>query len=83
MIPENTLISICCDVLKLLNFDVEKFFAQIEKIIVPAPNELIFFFSDGHEEYKTWKDRSRSESWTEEMRKAVGERSRKWHEKSR
>ena len=83
MIPENTLISVCCDVLKLLNFDVEKFSDQIEKILVPAPNELIFVFKDGREERKTWKDRSRSESWTEEMRKATGERSRKWHEQSR
>ena len=83
MIPENTLISVCCEVLRLLNFDVEKFTAKIEKIIVPAPNELVFIFHDGHELSANWKDRSRSESWTEEMRKATGERSRKWHEQSR
>jgi hypothetical protein len=71
-IPENTLISVCCDVLKVPEFDVEIFAEQIEKILVPAPNELIFIFTDGHEEKATWKDRSRSESWTDEMRANVG-----------
>jgi DNA invertase Pin-like site-specific DNA recombinase len=82
-IPENTLISVCCDVLKVPEFDVEIFAEQIEKILVPAPNELIFIFTDGHEVKTNWKDRSRSESWTDEMKKAAGERSRKWHAQSR
>jgi hypothetical protein len=70
-------------VLKVPEFDVEIFAEQIEKILVPAPNELIFIFTDGYEEKATWKDRSRSESWTDEMKKATGERSRKWHAQSR
>jgi hypothetical protein len=59
-------------VLKVPEFDVEIFAEQIERILVPAPNELIFIFTDGHEEKATWKDRSRSESWTDEMRANVG-----------
>lgn len=82
-IPENTLISICCEVLGISEFDTNIFENQIAKILVPAPNELTFIFTDGHEVSANWKDRSRSESWTDEMKKATGERSRKWHEQSR
>ncbi len=82
-IPENTLISVCCEVLGLQEFDANIFENQIAKILVPAPNELTFIFIDGHEISANWKDRSRSESWTDEMKKNTGERSRKWHEQSR
>ena len=82
-IPENTLISVCCEVLGISEFDTNIFENQIAKILVPAPNELIFVFHNGHEISANWKDRSRSESWTDEMKKATGERSRKWHEQSR
>ncbi|MDE7364497.1 MAG: recombinase family protein [Ruminococcus sp.] len=71
-VPENTLISVCCEVLEILKFNENIFEQQIEKILIPAPNELIFVFSDGHEISKQWKDRSRSESWTEEMRTKAG-----------
>ncbi len=81
-IPENTLISVCCEVLGISEFDANIFEKQIEKILVPAPNELIFIFTDGHKISANWKDRSRSESWTDEMKKATAERSRKWHEQS-
>ena len=76
-IPENTLISVCCEVLGLQEFDANIFENQINKILVPAPNELIFVFHDGHEISAHWQDRSRSESWTEEMRAKVAERNRK------
>ena len=82
-IPENTLISVCCEVLGISEFDTNIFENQIAKILIPAPNELTFIFTDGHEVSANWKDRSRSESWTNEMKKATGERSRKWHEQSR
>ncbi len=81
-IPENTLISVCCEVLEISELDEDIFEQKIEKILVPAPNEIIFIFRDGREIKTIWKDRSRSESWTDEMRKATGERSKKWHEKS-
>ena len=76
-IPENMLISICCEVLGVSEFDADIFENQIEKILVPKPNELTFVFTNGHQISAQWKDRSRSESWTDEMRKKVGERSRK------
>jgi len=37
----------------------------------------VFIFSDGHPEERVWQDRSRAESWTEEMRQAARERQQK------
>ena len=34
-------------------------------------NTLAFCFKDGTQAVKRWKDRSRAESWTEEMREAA------------
>jgi hypothetical protein len=34
-------------------------------------NTLVFCFKDGTQAVKRWKDRSRAESWTEEMREAA------------
>ena len=41
---------------------------KIENIIVPQANSLLFVFKDGHTVKQTWKDRSRKESWTPEMK---------------
>ena len=77
-IPENTLLSACCDVLEISEFDAEQFAERIEQIQIPAPNELQFCFSDGTEQTVSWKDRSRSESWTAEMREKA--RQKKWRQ---
>ena len=66
-IPENTLILVCCEVLSISEFDTNIFENQIAKILVPTPNELIFVFHDRHEISAHWQDRSRSESWTDEI----------------
>ena len=34
-------------------------------------NTLVFCFKDGSQTVKRWKDRSRAESWTEEMKEAA------------
>jgi len=46
----------------------ELFEALIEKIIVPGANLLKFVFKDGHTVDREWQDRSRSQSWTPEMK---------------
>ena len=74
-IPEETLIDCCCQVLNTLEFDENLFSEKIEKIIVPEPNSLTFIFKDGSEQNITWKDRSRSESWTPEMKEEARRRS--------
>lgn len=81
-IPENTLISVCCEVLGMQEFDADIFENQINKILVPAPNELIFVFHDGHEISAHWKDHSRSECWTPEMKSKAAEHSKKRWKKS-
>lgn len=76
-IPENTLYSVCCEVLGISDFDENIFQSEIERIIIPAPNRIKFIFHNGTRKTVEWQDRSRSESWTENMRKTAGERSRK------
>ena len=76
-IPEPTLMSACCDVLGLAEFDERVFTERISGIRVTAPNELLFLLADGHTETRVWKDRSRRESWTDEMKEAARQRAAK------
>ena len=73
-IPEPTLMSVCCSVLGIAEFDERVFTERISGIRVTAPNELLFLLADGHTETKVWKDRSRSDSWTDEMKEAARQR---------
>lgn len=50
---------------------------QIENILVQKGNKLIITYRDGRSETHTWRDRSRAESWTPEMKRAARERARK------
>jgi hypothetical protein len=49
---------------------------------VPKPNKLVFVFRDGRTVEKAWWDRSRSESWTDEMRKAASENAKRRRKQS-
>lgn len=51
-------------------------FENISSITADNGNLLIFHFRDGTTAEKTWKDHSRSESWTNEMRKRAGEQTK-------
>ncbi len=55
---------------------------EIQKIIVPALNQLKFIFHNGTMKTVKWQDHSRSESWTDEMRKQAGQitKERRWHQ---
>lgn len=46
-------------------------------------NRLVFCFKDGSESDKQWKDRSRSESWTPEMKAQASQRQRQRREAMR
>ena len=48
----------------------------VEKIIANDGDQLTICFKDGTSVERVWKDRSRSESWTDEMRAAAGRRTR-------
>ena len=71
MIPEETLKTVCATALGLPEFDAEMFENQVICIDACHGNLLRFHFYDGSEKELTWKDRSRSESWTPEMREAA------------
>ncbi len=80
-IPENILLPIICEVLGLFEFEETAVKEKLERIVVPAPNELQFLFRDGTQVQRHWEHISRSESWTEEMKQQARERSLQWSEK--
>lgn len=71
-IPETTLETVTADI------DINR----LDSITAANDNRLIFHFKDGAVEERRWKDRSRSESWTPEMRKKAGDlrRKKQWQE---
>lgn len=62
------------EALNIPKFNEQIFNAKIQKIVIPCRGELIFTLKDGKEIKKTWNYASRSESWTDEMRKLARER---------
>ena len=49
---------------------------DLTEICAEDGNKLVFHFKNGDKSVKQWQDRSRSESWTPEMRAAAGQRTR-------
>lgn len=70
-IPEDILFRMASEVLGIDDFDVDAFLGKITAVIVEKDNTLVFCFKDGTETVKRWQDRSRRESWTEEMKAAA------------
>lgn len=62
-IPEDILIDLTTEVLKLKEFDQTIFDKNIKKIIIPGSNKVTFIFNDGLAINKTWENKSRSDSW--------------------
>ena len=76
-IPEQALERILTEVLGTTDLSEETLSTQIEKMVITKPNEIILHMNDGREITRHWQDRSRSESWTKEMREKVAEQNRK------
>lgn len=72
-IPEETLKAVIAEVLGLTVFDDDCFLSQIMQIVVQEANRLVFVFRDGHTEERVWLQRSRRESWTDEMKQVAKE----------
>ena len=70
-IPEETLKQAAAVVMGLREFDEAEFGSRIERIEACPDNLLHFVFRDGRMVDYTWRDRSRAESWTQEMREAA------------
>lgn len=66
-IPESTLISITEEVLG----STDTLYDKITAIRAEKDNTLVFCFKDGSETVNRWINRSRAESWTEEMKEAA------------
>ena len=80
MIPEETLLFAICSVTGTDGFDSAEFSGHVDHIDACAGNMLRFFFTDGGTAEFEWKDRSRAESWTPEMRRTAGEHAkRRWN----
>ena len=67
-IPENTLCQVTAEVLGIQVFSEDILRKKVSGILVKQENTLVYRFCDGAEVTRTWKDRSRRESWTPEMR---------------
>lgn len=72
-IPEPTLIA-------LAEKNAHK--GQIIAATVAQENHMTFRFADGSECEEVWQDRSRSESWTADMRAAVGKKTKERRQKN-
>ena len=70
-IPEDTLKEKCAEALGLAEYDPATFTAKVAAIMLPADGVLVFTFKDGTEKTIHWENRSRHESWTDEMKQAA------------
>ena len=67
-VPEDTLMQAAAAALGMPSFDADVFKSEIESVLVCSGNRLIFRFRDGSEKEIVWQDRSRRDSWTDEMK---------------
>ncbi|NLT14852.1 MAG: recombinase family protein [Clostridiales bacterium] len=74
-VPEDILKAVTADVLGTANFDEILFIKSVKHIDIVFPDTLIFQMSDGSVVTRTWRHRSRSESWSEEAREVARQKS--------
>lgn len=73
-IPEKILMALTAEVLEVPVVNAQVLRDFVVEMVVPEPNKIVYAFKDGGMIIKTWKDRSRSDSWTEEMRRDAARR---------
>lgn len=73
-IPENTLIEATKQVLGIEEVTAEALDSKLTAIRAENGNRLVFCFLNGTETVIEWKDRSRAESWTAEMKENARKR---------
>ena len=76
-IPEDILKEKCAEALGLAEYDPAVFTVKVAAITIPADGVLVFKFKDGTEKTVNWENRSRRESWTDEMKQAAREKALK------
>jgi len=75
-IPEKILTETATAVLGIGAYNPVVFSEKIKEIQVPESGVLVFVFTDGSQVTCTWEHKSRSESWTDEMRVAAREKAK-------
>lgn len=73
-IPAETLESLTCEVLGTEVLDPDMVRSKITMIRAEKNNVVVFCMNDGSEIVKRWKDRSRAESWSPEMKEQARQR---------
>ena len=73
-IPAETLESLTCEVLGTEVLDPDMVRSKITMIRAEKNNGVVFCMNDGSEIVKRWKDRSRAESWSPEMKEQARQR---------
>jgi len=73
-IPEPILLSLTAEILGLDEFDEKVFKSQIDWMVVPEANKVVYIFRDGRDVEANWQDRSRKSSWTNEGKEKARER---------
>lgn len=73
-VPEETLKKVTAEALGTEEFDLVSL-ERVDSILVCNGNRLVFRLKDGTELSCQWKDRSRSQSWTPEMKEAARQKS--------
>jgi len=76
-ITEDILKEKCAEVLGLAEYAPTVFTAKVAAITVPDNGVLVFTFKDGSEQAVIWENRSRRESWTDEMKQSAREKTLK------
>jgi DNA invertase Pin-like site-specific DNA recombinase len=70
-IPEDILINTTAVILGFATFDEPAFRDRVDRIQACNDNTLMYRFIDGTETIVKWKDKSRTQSWTDEMRETA------------
>lgn len=79
-IPDGTLTALAQEILGTEELTRKTLKAKVSTIKVCNGNRIIFQMANGVVIEKEWKDRSRSESWTPEMRALAGQRTKRRYE---
>ena len=81
MIRDDILKETSAKALDMPYFDEEVFKKVVKSITVLSDNRLIYFFTDGTSKEMVWKQKSRADAWTPEMKETMAEKARQQHKR--
>jgi len=78
-VPDSKIKEAANSILNRSEFDEKYFKSKVEQVVVMPENKLVFQMKDGTSKDFYWKESSRSESWTPEMREKASKRAFEQH----